>query len=193
MHLFSQPIYNLMDDATPDFTDELKHDLYGERVGRPHAFVCDYCDAEISIAEPVMYEALRVVDMPNLEFLLDSPEEWILNAARCRNCEIESLEPATDGFDEALILLSINESNGILSADTSKMTVVDISPDGEGYYPPLVPINIITEIDDPGYARWTRTKGVLNGPKSDYHFSNFAELMRKAVKQSKEVPPSIDL
>lgn len=182
-----------MSDATPEVTNELKRDLYGERVDRPNPFVCDYCDAEISTKEPVMYEALRIVDMPNLEKLVESPEEWMLDAARCRNCEIESLEPATDGFDEALILLSINESNGVLSADTSEMTVVDISPDGEGYYPPQVDIAMLFETNDPGYARWTRTIGLLDNIESDAHPEDIFEPMREAIRQSKEVPPSVNL
>lgn len=181
-----------MSEATSRFTDELKRDLHGERAGSRRTLVCDYCDAEIDTAEPVMYEALRVVDMPNLQKLIDPPEGWTLDAARCRDCEIESLEPATDGYDEALILLSINESSGILSADSAEMTIVDTSPDGDGYYPPKVPGNVLAEANDPGFARWTRMKGILDSLKSDDHPPEFVELLRKGVKQSKEVPPSVN-
>jgi hypothetical protein len=178
---------------TPKFADELRHDLHGERVDRPNPFVCDYCDAEISTEEPVMYETLRVVDMPNLEKLVESPEEWILDAARCRNCEIENLEPATDGFDEALILLSINESNNILSADTSGMTVADVSPDGEGYYPPQVDITVLFGTNDPGYARWIRMISLLDNIESEDYPEEVVESLREAIRRSKEVPPSVNL
>lgn len=182
-----------MSDGTPKFTDELKHDLHGEQVGKAHQFICDYCDGKISITEPVMYEALRVVDMPNLEKLIGPPDEWMLDAARCRNCEIERLDPATDGYDEALILLSINESNSILSADTTNMTVVDVSPDGEGYYPPLVGLTLLVKRRDPGYPRWMRMKGVLDNLESGDYPADFVKSMRETVRQSKETPPDVSL
>lgn len=182
-----------MSDSSPKFADELKHDLYGERVGLMDTFICDFCDNKIDISEPVMYDALRVADMPNLEMLVDSPEEWMLDAARCRNCEIENLDPATDGFDEALIFIRINESNGVLSADTSEMTVVDTSSDKEGYHPPLVEITLLIGTGDPGLARWMRMKNTLDNLGSDDLPADFVKSMRKAVRQSKEVPPSIDV
>lgn len=182
-----------MSKTTSKLVDELKRDLHGEQVGRPHALVCDYCDAEIDITEPVMYESLRIVDMPKLEQLLELSDEWVLDAARCRDCEIESLKPATDGYDEALILLSINESSGVLSADSSELTVVDVSPDGEGYYPPRIPANVVAEVGDPGYARWLRTEAVVDDLESGEYPPDVAELIRKEVKKSKEVPPSVDL
>lgn len=182
-----------MSDTTSKSPDELKRNLHGEPVGEPHRFICDYCATEINTAEPVMYEALRVVDMPNLERAIDLPDEWILDAARCRDCEIEDLEPATDGYDEALFLISINDSGGVLTADCSELTMVDVSPDGEGYYPPRIPISVLAEGTDPGYARWTRTKGILEDLASGNYDPDFVRKMQEAVKQSRDIPPSIDL
>lgn len=129
-----------MDKSYPEYTDELRHYLYGETVGIIHTtpvLVCDYCDAAIDTTEPVMYEAIRVADMPNLEKVLDPPQEWILDAARCRDCDIERLDPATEGYDEALLFLAVSKSDGIVSVDPSTLTVADLSPNEEGYYPPL--------------------------------------------------------
>lgn len=182
-----------MGDSSSTFIDELKRDLYGKQVGETHALVCDYCDAEVSITEPVMYEARRVGDMPEFKKAIDIPEEWRLDAARCHNCKIESLKPATNGFDEALILVSVTESNAILSIDTAQMSVVDISSDGNGYHPPQIgdpSIHVFTS-GDLRYARWTRMKGVLNGLDPSETPTKFVEAAQRIIEQSKEVPPGI--
>lgn len=153
-----------MRKSQDEYTDELRHDLHGETVGLRHTtpiLVCDYCDTIIDITEPVMYEAIRVVDLPNHEALLDPPEEWVLDAARCRNCEIDHLDPATKKYDEALLLLAVNNADGILSVDTSSLTVADLSPDSEGYYPPQIEAQTALAGDDLGYARWLRIQAQL--------------------------------
>ena len=185
--------YGLMSDTASESLDELKHDLHGERVGEQHRFICDYCGTDINTVEPVMYEALKVVDMPNLERAIDLPDKWILDAVRCQSCEIEGLEPATDGYDEALIFISINESGGVRSADCSELTVVDVSPNGKGYYPPRIPFSVLANGTDPGYARWTRTKGILEDLASGDYDPDFVRKMQEAVKESRDIPPSVDL
>ncbi|WP_254547323.1 hypothetical protein [Halomarina pelagica] len=132
---------------------QIKRDLHGEPVGRAGSFCCDFCDAAIAIGEPVMYDIASVDEMPNLEALVDLPDGWALDAARCRECEVDSISPETDGWEEAVVMLSINESNGVLSADTTEITVVDYSPGNEGTYPPPVPLAFFTQH---GYSmsRW---------------------------------------
>lgn len=182
-----------MSESTSTYADELRRKLHGEQVGTPYSLVCDFCSTEIDIAEPVMYDALRVVDMPNLETLINPPKEWILDAARCRACESESVDPATDGYDEALILLSINESNDILSADTSNMTVVDVSPHEEGYYPPVIDPNLLIKSDDAGFARWIRMIGILDDSRSNNYPQLVEESIETMIRHSREVPPDVNL
>jgi hypothetical protein len=183
-----------MGNSQPEYTDELRHDLHGESVGLDDTLICEYCGASIDTTEPVMCEALRVVNLSEVEKLLDPPADWILDAARCHACEIEELTPATDGFDEALLMLRVNESNGMLSADASTLAVVDISPNGEGYHPPLVNAQLLLASGDPGDARWLRTKGFLERLEAEPTAStDEIELMQNIVGQSKEIPPEIDL
>lgn len=171
-------------------TEKLVHDLHGMEVSQAEPFICDYCTSEISIDEPVLYEAIQIGEMPNLKAVVNMPSGWGLDAARCPSCDIDTIDPATDGFGEVLVMLSINESNGVLSADASQLTVVDHSPDGGGYYPPRVNPQLIAKTNDLGQARWTRLKYILENPP-------FAETIpqeyRNALKQSKEIPPNVDI
>ena len=167
---------------------KIRHDLHGEGVGRAGSFVCDYCDAEIAIDEPVMYDALRVVDMANLEKLLDPPEGWVLDAARCGDCELEKIDPATEGFDEVLLMININNSNDVLSADLSNFAVVDYSLSAEGYYPPMVDLDYLVESSDLGRARWLRTEPLL---RMDHIDETVVSMIHEAIERSKDVPPGI--
>jgi hypothetical protein len=180
-----------------EHADELRHDLHGATVGTIHTtpmLVCDYCDAAIDTTDPVMYEAIRVADMPNLEKLLDPAEEWVLDTARCPDCEIDHLDPATDGYDEALLLLGVTEADGILSVDSSMLTVADLSPDGEGYYPPLIEAQTLVGTDDLGYARWLRMKAHIEQMRTSSVASQEAvETLEAIIRGSEDIPPGIDL
>lgn len=186
-----------MTKSQSEYTGEFRHDLHGETVGITHItpiFVCDYCDTIIDTAEPVMYEAIRVADMPNLEKLFAPPQEWILDAARCRDCEIEQLDPATNGYDEALLVLTVHEADGIQSVDASTLTVVDLSPAEKGFYPPLSWAHTLTETGDLGHARWLRMQAHLEDMKTSARAPPEAvEMLEDIIKRSKDIPPSIDV
>lgn len=171
-------------------TETLTHDLHGTDVNQSDPFICDYCNANIPINEPVLYEAIRIGEMPNLKAILNTPPGWGLDAARCQACDIDTIEPATDGFDEALVMLTIKESNGIRSADSSQLTVVDYSPNGDGYYPPPVDPQLIAKMNDFGPARWIRLRYVLEQPGFTEKVS---QEYLEALKQSREIPPDVNL
>jgi hypothetical protein len=91
-----------------------------------------------------MYEAIRVVDMTNFEKVLD---------------------PATEGYDEALLILAVNNSEGIQSIDASTLTVVDLSLSEDGYCPPLSWVHTLMESNDLGRAQWLRMQAHLEDMK----------------------------
>jgi hypothetical protein len=105
-----------MTDSSPDLdVSQLRSDIHGEAVATDAA--CDYCGAPLDTGQSVMYDVIRVADLPNLEQLFDLPTGWFPDAARCQACKRETLAPATDGFDEALIMIQLAESNNLLSID----------------------------------------------------------------------------
>ena len=167
--------------------DELKSDIHGERVADAH--ICDYCDSEVEVGEPVLYEVIRIADLPNLERLFNPPSGWFADAIRCRNCDIDEISPATDGFDEALVMVHLAESNGVLSIDASSTTVVDVSLSSDGYYPPTVPMQSFSELEDFGFARWIRVKYLLD---QDDTPGVVMAILREGIERSKEVPPSVE-
>lgn len=107
--------------------------------------------------------------------------------ARCPACEIETIDPATKGFDEACISINVNESNGVLSVDTSSMTVVDHSPHTDGYDAAFVVPPLISVFGDLGMARWVRVEWYVRG--SDDPFTE--ELGCQIIKYSDETPPDL--
>jgi hypothetical protein len=192
-HIYSER--SPMSESYPAYTDELRHDLHGETVGLVHTtpiLVCDYCNALIDTTEPIMYEAIRIADMPTVANACDPPEDWFLDAARCRDCEIKQLDPATKGYDEALCILAVSETDGIQSVDASTLAVVDLSPTGNGYAPPVTEVFPLIAADDPGYLRWLRM---------DAHLAEIdtttppeaGELLRDALSDATDIPPGIDV
>lgn len=165
---------------------ELRSDIHGERVAEARA--CDYCGATLDVEQPVMYDVIRVADLPNLEQLFDVPTGWIPDASRCQQCERDTLAPATDGFDEALVMVDLVESNDILSIDATSLTPVDVSLDGEGYYPPHVDPRLVAGYSDLGLARWIRVQWLL---EHDDGSSSAVAVVRQAVEQSQDVPPEV--
>jgi len=122
-----------MTESSTDLdVSQLRSDIHGERVAAEAA--CNYCGASLDSGQPVMYDIIRVADLPNLEQLFDLPAGWFPDAVRCQTYERDTLAPATDGFDEALVMIHLAESNNLLSIDASSTTVVDFSPDSEGYH-----------------------------------------------------------
>ncbi|MFC6965143.1 hypothetical protein ACFQL7_27745 [Halocatena marina] len=164
---------------------ELKSDLHGEQVGEEP--ICDFCDTPIEIEGPVMYDTLRVMDMPNLQRLFNPPSGWVPDTLRCQECEIDTLEPATKGLDEACVIVHLNESNGIFSIDASSITIADGSPHDEGYYPPVVNPMLMSDTGDLGLARWIRVQWFVNHS----HHPLTDSIWKEMVEQSKDVPPDL--
>jgi len=185
--------YEIREGVQTDMTETLsdidistiKNDIHGERVANTPA--CDYCGAELNTEEPVMYDVIRVADMPNLERVFDLPSGWFPDAIRCQQCERDTLSPGTDGFDEGLLIIHLSESNGILSIDSSSIAPVDFSLVGQGYYPPHVSPQMVSQFSDLGLARWIRVKWLLEHDES----SQLVSIVRKGVEESKEIPPEV--
>jgi hypothetical protein len=171
--------------SDPTDVEAMKRDLHGEQVGTDP--ICDFCDGEVDIDEPVMYDALHVVDLPNIEQLFDPPSEWLPDALRCHACEIEALDPATKGLDEACLIVHLNESNGVFSIDASSVTVVAVSAHTDGYHAPMVNPMLMSQTGDLGLARWIRVQWFVNNsvhPLTD-------DIWKEMVERSKEVPPDL--
>lgn len=167
----------------------LKRELHGEPVGGLHGFVCDYCAGPMPTGEPVCYEAIRVADMPNFEELVDPPDGWVLDASRCRRCERETLEPATDGYDEVMVMVSVADQGGVLSLDSSSLSIIDYSLDGDGYHPPPMNLNNFTDPQDYGYVRWLRKLGVFEhmDPPQDA-----VESIWEVLEMAADLPPELE-
>jgi len=177
-----------MDTLTipPEERKRLKEQLYGEEIAVSGPFQCDLCGREITASNRVMYDALRISDLPKLQATLDIPECWMLDAARCSHCETDTLDPTTNGIDEVLMSLPIHESNGVLSADTTEVTVLEYSPAADGYHPPAVNLGMLARQGDLGLLRWSRLKWVLDhAPQSNVSH------IQTLVDQSIEKPPEV--
>lgn len=167
--------------------ETLKRELHGEVVGGLAGFHCDYCGGSMTAGEPICYEAIRVADMPNMEAMRDPPDGWLLDAARCESCECDALVPATDGYDEVLVMVGVREADPVWSLDASALSVVDYSMDGNGYYPP--PARPDQLPGDYGFARWLRKRGLLE------HYGLPPELSDSfwaAIDDAPKVPPEIE-
>jgi len=166
----------------------LSQELHGEEIAVSGPFRCDFCSHEITASDHVMYDALRLSNLPNLQATLDIPECWVLDAARCQHCETDTLDPTTNGIDEVLISLPIHESNGVLSADTSEVTILEYSPSTDGYHPPAVDIGLVLHYEDLGLIRWSRIEWILNNlPHSSPQVAHIQAL----ADQSIEKPPKV--
>lgn len=164
--------------------ETMKRDLHGGRVDSET--ICDGCSEEIDTEIPVRYDVIRVDSLPELEQQLIVPDGWIPDMLRCPACEIECIEPATKGIDEACVVLRLNESNGLITIDSSSLKIVDCSTHTDGYHPPSVHPGIIDQLGDLGMARWQRVKEYSQLSHPAAH-----ALCRQIVEVSKEVPPEI--
>lgn len=119
---------------------ELADDLHAVSFGE--SIACDYHTRpkEINIEEPVLAEAITLVDHPQLQ-LDEWPEGWILDAARCSDHSVEEIAEPTKGFHEVLITVPVTESHNIVSVDAStadEIHVVAVSSATEGCHPMLL-------------------------------------------------------
>jgi hypothetical protein len=150
---------------------------------------CDYCGGSLDLRNSVQYDVLRVVDSPALDRLFDVPDAWGPDAARCPSCERDAVAPATEGFNEALVTVSIVESTGDLRIDASSLTVDDASLADDGYSPPAIKPQLIAAHGDLGIARWLRLAWFF---ESETVPDEAVSQLRPIVEASDEVPPGIE-
>jgi len=118
---------------------------------------------------------------------LGVPDMWLLDGVRCGDCKIDSIEPETDGIEEALLVISVTETNGVYSVDTASLEVVAFSSSDEGYYPPVVPLQTYLEQLDVGMARWHRIRELLEVDDAIVNRNPIKQILAHSV----EVPPSV--
>lgn len=179
----------MSDDSVKIDVGELERDIHGSPVEVERA--CDYCGGRLDLKQPVMYDVIRIVDMPHLERWVDVPPGWIPDASRCRECEQDSLSPKTEGLDEALVVLHLNESNGAISIDSSSLELVDSSPTGDGHHPPPVPPRLVDKHSDLGLGRWIRVLQLLELANAADDSSPWLSKYRQEIEESKEAPPEV--
>lgn len=165
----------------------LKDDIQGESVAE--APRCDYCGDSIAVDQPVEYDVIRIANLPNLEQLVNPPAGWFADALRCQDCNRDQITPATNGFDEALVMVTLSESERGYSIDTSSFTVVDVSLENDGYEPPMVDPRRVAQYQDMGLARWLRVKWLLE--HDDGSTASIASI-REGAKRSQDIPPSVE-
>lgn len=137
----------------------------------------------------MLYGVVRVVDLPLLQKVIRLPDVWLPDALRCDDCAIETIDPATDGYDEALVRVDIVTANETVRIDTGSIELVDYSPTSDGYQPPVVARSQITQNYDVGVGRWIRIAAYLDPelhvpPGIIEHFTELCE-------HSSDVPPGL--
>ena len=168
---------------------QIKRDLHGEQVGKGDTFRCDFCSTEIPVGEPVMYDIAKVHDMPNLEQLIPLPDAWLLDASRCPACEVGGIDPETDGWEEAVIMLTVNESNGHLSADMSDSEILDYSPGDQGEYPPPMLVEFLHR-QGVSMSRWGYLRNFLEHTPFDMKlFPVFRSMIAEFDQKNLKKPP----
>lgn len=176
-----------MADAEPALdVRAVQRAIHGHRV--VSARLCDYCGEPFTIDDPVLYEVVRIRDLPNFEALVDPPEGWFPDAARCQACHRDRLAPATDGIDEALVTLEITESAGLLRIDATDLEVVDYAPSSEGYDPPVMDVALVASYRDLLFARWIRLQRSLEIIEDA---DEFAPRFQQLLALSRDVPPQL--
>jgi hypothetical protein len=135
----------------------------------------------------VLYEVIRVVDVPSLAPPFAPPLIWIPDAARCPDCLCSSIHPATMGYDEALVRLSLTHSNGVFSIDGSSVTLVAASPSSEGTRSPPIAYEFIFRYADFGLPRWIRIQRIFESSNTNSILTH----VREAVEHARDVPPEI--
>jgi hypothetical protein len=174
----------------------LHEDLHA--VGLGEGIACDYHQRpkEIESDEPVLIEAIRLVDHPQLD---DLPDGWVIDAARCEAHTVSEIREPTRGYEEALVQLPVTESNNVVSISTPEVDtvrVLDFSPANEGLHPLVVDQQLMTatEPDDHGLSRWTRVIGMLDAEPPEplrEHLESLIEdvLANRARQRGPETSP----
>lgn len=164
----------------------IQADIHGEYV-QPEC-LCDYCGDPVDTDRPVQYDVVRVAALPALRQVADLPPDWLPDAVRCRACHRETVSPATDGFEEALVTVSLAASNGHLRIDASSLDLVDYSPTIEGYSPPAVSPPMVQQGEGVSIGRWLRVAGFLNADSQD---PEVREYFTQICANASDVPPEL--
>lgn len=129
-----------------DLFATLASDLHGEFIGDDREITCDFPTPHrrtIDPAEPICYEAIRVIASPTLDGRLPVPSGWHLDMARCEDHEVSILTHRTIGFDEALITLEVDLVEDVAyTVDGRSIRLIDRSPPDEGAQPVEAPPRI---------------------------------------------------
>lgn len=101
----------------------LRENLHAATLGE--AIACDYHERPKVIAPdgPVLFEAIRLVDHPQLQ-INQWPNGWILDAAHCSDHTVLEIVEPTRGFEEALIRVPVMTSNSVVSVIIRCMEIV---------------------------------------------------------------------
>lgn len=128
---------------TMDLFATLASDLHGEFIGDDREITCDFPTPHrrtIDPAEPICYEAIRVIASPTLDGRLPVPSGWHLDMARCEDHEVSILTHRTIGFDEVLITLEVELVEEVAyTVDGRSIRLIDRSPPDEGAQPVEAP------------------------------------------------------
>jgi hypothetical protein len=141
---------------------ELREEVHGQELAigltqQPdwnERFCCDFCGATLWPHTPLQMDAIRNHDMDGLDRLFGPLEGWWIDSVRCPDCVGDRIHPPTDGWEEALVLCSTTERNGVLSVDTTDLSVLDYSPGPAGHYPPVIPLDTVSQMGL-SFSRWS--------------------------------------
>lgn len=164
----------------------LTEDLRAATLGEGAA--CDYHARPKTIPtdKPVLIEAIRLVDHPQLD---DLPDGWLVDAARCSDHAVDEIMEPTLGFEEALVRAPVTISNNVVSVEASEsddVRVLAFSPATEGCRPMAIDQQLLdaSASDDHGLSRWMRVLGMLDADPPDPVRAHVEEL----IEQSPETP-----
>lgn len=165
---------------------ELTEDLHAATLGEGAA--CDYHARPkvIESDDPVLIEAIRLVDHPQLD---DLPDGWLIDAARCSDHAVDEIVEPTLGFEEALVRAPVTVSNGVVSVSphgSDDLPVRAVSPATEGCRPMEIDQQLMTASvpNDHGISRWTRVIGMLDADPPD----TVREHIETLIERSPETP-----
>lgn len=171
-------------------TDRIRHeirmDLHATSFGE--GIACDYHARPETLPtdEPVLIEAIRLVDHPQLD---EYPDHWVIDTARCADHAVDEIVEPTRGFEEVLLRVPVMTSNDIVSISTPEVDDVSIrafSPANEGLHPMVIDQTLLDAADpkDVGFSRWTRVIGMVAAEPPE----PLREHLEALIEQSPETP-----
>lgn len=158
--------------------------------GFGEGIACDYHARPKTLPtdDPVLCEAIRLVDHPQLQ-LEEWPDGWVIDAARCSDHAVDKIVEPTRGYEEALVRLPMTVSNGVVSVSTptvDAVRVLAVSPATEGLHPMTIDQQLLDASvpGDHGISRWTRVIGMLAAEPPD----TVREHIENLIERSPETP-----